>query len=45
MILELAVASQAEYIVTFNIKDFTNMELFGIVPVRPGDFLNLMRNL
>lgn len=45
MILELAVASQAEYIVTFNIKDFTNIELFGIEAIKPGDFLNLLRNL
>lgn len=45
MILELAVASQAEYIVTFNIKDFANIELFGIESVRPRDFLDLVRNL
>ena len=45
MILELAIASQSSYIVTFNLKDFTNIELFGIEAITPGDFLTLVRNL
>ncbi|MDQ3748186.1 MAG: putative toxin-antitoxin system toxin component, PIN family [Acidobacteriota bacterium] len=45
MILELAIASQADYIVTFNLKDFRNIELFGIEAITPKDFLNLVRNL
>lgn len=45
MILELAIASQAEYIVTFNVKDFSNIELFGVEAITPKDFLNLVRNL
>jgi putative PIN family toxin of toxin-antitoxin system len=45
MILELAIASQSSYIVTFNLKDFTNIELFGIEAVTPSNFLNLVRNL
>ncbi len=45
MILELAIASQADYIVTFNLKDFRNIELFGIEAIAPKDFLNLVRNL
>ena len=45
MILELAIASNADYIVTFNLKDFRNIELFGIEAVAPKDFLNLVRNL
>jgi putative PIN family toxin of toxin-antitoxin system len=45
MILELAIASQADYIVTFNLKDFRNIELFGIEAITPKDFLNLTRNL
>ena len=45
MILELAIASNADYIVTFNLKDFRNIELFGIQAVAPKDFLNLVRNL
>ncbi len=45
MILELAIASNAEYIITFNIKDFRNIELFGIEAVRPKDFLELVRKI
>jgi len=45
MILELAIASQADYIVTFNLKDFRNIELFGIETITPKNFLNLVRNL
>ena len=45
MILELAIASQAEYIVTFNLKDFGNIELFGIEAITPSNFLDLVRNL
>ncbi len=45
MILELAIASQAGYIVTFNLKDFRNIELFGIETITPKNFLNLVRNL
>jgi predicted nucleic acid-binding protein len=45
MILELAVAAQCSYIVTFNLKDFANVELFGIEVVAPADFYALVRNL
>jgi len=45
MILELAIAGQADYIVTFNLKDFRNIELFGIEAIAPKDFLNIVRNL
>ena len=45
MILELAIASNADYIVTFNLKDFHGIELFGIEAVAPKDFLNLVKNL
>jgi len=45
MILELAIAAQADYIVTFNLKDFRNIELFGIEAIAPKDFLNIARNL
>ena len=39
MVLEAAVSGQCEYIVTFNLRDFRNIEKFGIVPITPGDFL------
>ena len=45
MILELAIASQSSYIVTFNLKDFTKIELFGIEAITPSNFLILVRNL
>jgi len=45
MILELAIASQSSHIVTFNLKDFANIELFGIEAISPSDFLELVRNL
>lgn len=45
MILELAIASQVDYVVTFNLRDFRGVELFGIEAILPKDFLNLVRNL
>ncbi|VAW34602.1 hypothetical protein MNBD_CHLOROFLEXI01-2258 [hydrothermal vent metagenome] len=39
MILELTVAAQATRIITFNLKDFRGVEQFGIVAVKPRDFL------
>ncbi len=45
MILELAIASQCSHIVTFNLKDFRNIELFGIEAIKPFHFLELARNL
>jgi predicted nucleic acid-binding protein len=44
-VLELAIASQSLYIVTFNAKDFGNIELFGIEAVTPSEFLRLMELL
>ena len=45
MLLELAIASQADYVVTFNLKDFKEIDSFGIEAVVPSDFLKLVRNL
>ena len=39
MVLELAVAAQATTIVTFNLKDFRGIERFGIVAMKPAEFL------
>ncbi len=45
MVLEIAVASQSRYIVTHNLRDFRGVEKhFGITPVTPGKFLNIIRN-
>lgn len=45
MVLEVAVAAQAEYIVTFNVRDFVNIELFGAEAVTPAEFLERLRKL
>jgi putative PIN family toxin of toxin-antitoxin system len=42
MVLELAVASRARYIVTFNGKDFAAAERFGIQAVTPKAFLDVI---
>jgi putative PIN family toxin of toxin-antitoxin system len=42
MVLELAVASRASYIVTYNGKDFAAAERFGIQAVAPKVFLDIL---
>lgn len=42
MVLELAVASQSRYIVTFNQSDFAGAEHFGIEILPPRSFLELL---
>jgi putative PIN family toxin of toxin-antitoxin system len=44
MVLELAVAAQAKYIVTHNIRDFQNLK-FDVVAITPADFLKLLRSM
>ena len=47
MVLEAAVASQSRYIITHNLRDFTGSgieEYFGIVPLRPREFLHRRRS-
>jgi len=47
MVLEAAVASQSRYIITHNLRDFTGSgieEYFGIVPLRPREFLHRLRS-
>ena len=44
-VLELAIVSQSHYIVTFNAKDFTNIELFGIEVVSPSEFLRMVTEI
>jgi putative PIN family toxin of toxin-antitoxin system len=39
MVFETALASQAAFIVTFNIRDFGPVSRFGIKPIAPKDFL------
>jgi len=39
MILDLAVRANCQYIVTYNIRDFTDVNQFGIKPVTVKEFL------
>lgn len=43
MVLELAVASQAKYIVTHNVRDFQNLK-FDVQAITPSEFLKLVRS-
>jgi len=38
-VLELAIKSQATYIVTYNTKDFKSAQALGIMPITPEEFL------
>jgi predicted nucleic acid-binding protein len=40
-VLELAVESDCDYIVTFNTKDFAEAARFGIKAVTPKEFLQI----
>ena len=41
-LLELAIASQSSYIVTFNKRDFKNVEQYGIGVVTPGELFKIL---
>lgn len=43
MVLELAVAANASYIVTHNIRDFQHLK-FNVKAITPADFLALVRS-
>ena len=45
MVLELAVAANSQYIITYNLKDFSNIQKFGIEAVTPGRFLQLLKEV
>ena len=42
-ILELALASHSDYIVTFNKKDFKELDQYGIGVVTPREFVDLLK--
>jgi hypothetical protein len=44
MVLECAVASGSQYIVTHNVKDFRHAPQLKVHAIQPADFLNLLRN-
>ena len=41
-VLELAVESGCNFIVTFNVKDFAGVEQFGIKAITPKEFLQVL---
>lgn len=43
MVLEVAVEAQCECIVTFNTRDFTGVEQFGLQTLTPSAFLALLQ--
>jgi putative PIN family toxin of toxin-antitoxin system len=43
MLLELAIAGQCDFIVTFNTRDFAGSEQFGIEVCTPFDFLKRIK--
>jgi putative PIN family toxin of toxin-antitoxin system len=42
LVLELAVESRADFVVTFNTRDFAGAERFGVRVVSPREFLAIM---
>ena len=41
-VLELALASNCDYIVTYNLKDFKHAENLGIRAITPGEFIKML---
>jgi putative PIN family toxin of toxin-antitoxin system len=39
MVLELAVAAECDFIITYNLKDFAGIEAFGVQALPPQEFL------
>jgi len=44
MVLELAGASQSSWIITYNLRDFTDVGHFGIQAITPDQFLTILRS-
>lgn len=42
LVLELAVTARCHYIVTFNERDFRDLEQFGLQAIRPIEFLKII---
>lgn len=42
MVLEVAVSSRVEFIVTFNKRDFSSAAKFGIIVLNPNEFLKIL---
>lgn len=44
-VLELAIAANADYIITYNVRDFVGAEEFGISVVTPLEFLKILGDI
>lgn len=44
-VLELAIAASADFIVTYNLRDFAGAETFGIKAITPKDFLQILGDI
>lgn len=44
MVLECAVASGSQYLITHNIRDFQRISELGVIPITPASFLDLLRS-
>lgn len=44
MVLECAIASGSEFIVTHNVRDFRRVEELNVQAITPADFLKLLRS-
>lgn len=44
MVLECAVASGSQFVVTHNVRDFRGIEVFGVTPITPAAFLSWLRS-
>jgi putative PIN family toxin of toxin-antitoxin system len=44
LVLEVAVEARCDFIVTFNLKDFSGIEKFGLRAITPQRFLNRLRS-
>jgi predicted nucleic acid-binding protein len=42
MVLELAVQAKCPYIISFNKRDFPNVDMFGVQILSPQEFLKLI---
>ena len=42
MVAEVAVRAECRHTVTYTLRDFAGVDLFGITPVRPSDFITFL---
>jgi predicted nucleic acid-binding protein len=44
-VFDLAIASEAPIIITYNLKHFRGARLYGVIPMWPGDFLKMLEKM